>query len=98
MESVTENVIWDIPGYRRIEGKAAFRKALEEMVPSPPVKLSIDKIITHGREASVNGVISAIPKGQSKMSTIAFCDVYKLSGFKNPRISEMISYTVELKD
>gem|GEM_PF-5554347 len=32
------------------------------------------------------------------MSTIAFCDVYKLSGFKNSRIAEMISYTVELKD
>jgi hypothetical protein len=27
----------------------------------------------------------------------AFCDIYRLSGFKKPKISEMTSYAIELK-
>lgn len=63
------------------------------MVLDEPMDLTIHTIITDGKSAAVNGEMKA-PDGK----TYVFCDVYELSGFKNPKIKEITSYVIELKN
>lgn len=89
---ISDNIKWTAVGDFTVEGKEAFTEALKSMEADEPWELEIDKIITHGKEASVNGVMKS--KNGKKY---AFCDVYKFSGFKDPKISEMTSYVIEVK-
>lgn len=91
-DHVTDNIKWTAVGDFSVEGKEAFIKALKSMESDEPLELEIKKIITHGKDAAVNGVMKT--KGGKQY---AFCDVYKFSGFKDPKISEMISYVVEIQ-
>lgn len=93
-DNVTDNIRWKIVGDQIIEGKEAFIKALKTMQPDDPMELTLHHIITHGREASVNGVMK-IP-GEDR--SYEFCDVYTFSGFKNPKITEMTSYVIAVNN
>lgn len=90
VENVSDNIKWTVIGDFSVEGKEAFTKALKEMEGDEPFELHIDHIITHGEHAAVNGVMTSAEGEQ-----YAFCDVYKLSGFKNPKISEITSYVIQ---
>ena len=90
-EHVSDTIKWTAVGDFTVEGKEEFRQALESMTGDEPYDLKIDNIITHGKEAAVNGVMTSKDGKQ-----YAFCDVYKFSGFKDPKISEMTSYVVEV--
>lgn len=92
-EKVTDDIKWSIIGDQTIEGKEAFVQALNNMAAEEPMELTIHHIITHGKEASVDGIM----KQPSDNKAYAFCDVYKFSGFKNPKITEMTSYVIEVK-
>jgi hypothetical protein len=93
LESVTDDIRWNVVGDKIVEGKDAFHKILEQMAADEPMILTVSKIITHGREASVNGTMRT-PDGK----TYAFCDLYSFNGQKNLKIREMTSYVIELKE
>ncbi len=92
LRQVSESIKWTAIGDFSVEGKEAFQKALESMTGDEPYKLEVHKIITHGKDAAVNGIMRSKEGKQ-----YAFCDVYEFSGFKDPKISEMTSYVVELR-
>jgi hypothetical protein len=89
LQQVSENIKWTAVGEFTIEGKEAFQKALESMDGDQPYELSIKN--THGKSAAVEGIMTS-----KADKHYAFCDVYKFSEFKNPKISEMTSYVLEL--
>lgn len=91
LEQVTDNIQWNIIGDQTIEGKEAFAQTLKSMAQKSPMELTIYNIITHGKTAAVNGEMQA-----SDGKTYGFCDVYKFSGLKNPKINEMTSYAIEV--
>lgn len=91
-DHLTDTIRWEIVGDRTIEGKKAFIKALKEMEVDEPMELTTHHIITHGKEAAVNGEMK-----RADGEAYAFCDVYKFSGFKNPEITEMTSYVVGIQ-
>ena len=82
-------------GDKIINGLEEFKKEIESMVQSE-CGLELDEIISHGNTAAVNGIIHAQDQN-GKPATYAFCDVYKLCGFKNPKIKEMKSYVTKIK-
>ncbi len=92
VENITEDICWTIIGDRKVQGKEAFTKAMKEMESEEPLILNISNIITHGASAAVNGTMKS-----ADHKTYAFCDVYKFGGLKNPKIKEITSYVVELK-
>lgn len=91
IEHVTNTIRWEIVGDKTVEGKEAFADTLKEMEADEPMKLTIHHIITHGKEASVNGEMET-----ADGEVYAFCDVYKFSGFKNPKITELTSYAIQV--
>lgn len=92
IENVTDNIRWTIVGDRTVEGIEDFTNALKAMEADEPMELTIHHIITHGKEASVNGEMKT-----TDGKIYAFCDVYKFSGFKNPKIKGMTSYAIEVE-
>lgn len=92
VQHVTNNIKWTAVGDFSVEGKEAFTKALKNMEGDEPWEVEIDKVITHGKDAAVNGIMKSKDGNQ-----YAYCDVYKFSGFKDPKISEMTSYVIDLK-
>lgn len=91
LDNVTDNIKWTALGDFSVQGKKDFKNTLESMASNEPFEITIEKIITHGREAAVSGVMSS-----KKGERYAFCDLYIFSGFKNAKISEMNSYVIEL--
>lgn len=93
IDNVTEDIEWTAVGDFTVKGREQFVDALGKMASDVPFKLEIKNIITHGDSAAVNGEMKS-PDGKR----YAFCDVYKFSGFKNPKIKKMTTYVIDLKE
>lgn len=91
LDHVTDSIRWEIVGDQVAEGRNAFSATLRDMVMDEPMELTIHNIITHGKSAAVNGIMKAANGTQ-----YAFCDIYKFSGFKNPKIRQITSYAHEV--
>ncbi|WP_082234518.1 nuclear transport factor 2 family protein [Halobacillus massiliensis] len=97
LENVTDNIIWRIAGETTIEGKKDVKEAVQSMKSGLHEKLTLSTIITHGLNAAVNGTIDLVEE-DGKRKTYEFCDIYKFHKFKDGKIKELISYTVEKKN
>jgi ketosteroid isomerase-like protein len=89
---LTDDVVWDLPGYRSLAGKEAFDGEIEnpEFVGSP--ELVVDRMI-EGDDAIV-----VIGSGEGKRRNgdrhrFAYCDVFTFSG---DLVSRVESYVVPL--
>ncbi len=83
---------WSMVGDKVIEGKEAFGQALEEKKTDKATALTLDKIVTHGKEGAVNGVTIA-----ENGKHYAFCDVYD-TNTKGTTIKSIVSYVIETKE
>lgn len=90
-ESVTDDIVWDIVGDRKIEGKEKFREELEKMKSEKATELRIDQILSHGKEGATNGIIK-MQNGKK----YAFSDFYKFKGAKGSKIKSITSYVIGL--
>lgn len=90
MEHVAEDVVWEMHGDRVIRGKADMRAFLEEAKDHSMKQLSLDKIITHGRDAAASGCFTMNGK------EYAFCDIYGFAGAKGTTLNTISSFVIEL--
>ncbi|NHE56771.1 nuclear transport factor 2 family protein [Cyclobacterium plantarum] len=91
LDAVSEDIEWTIVGDKIIKGKGQFAKSLQEMASPQPMKLEIRHLITHGKEAVVEGSMIT-PDGKN----YSFCDIYTFNGFKDPKIKTMKSYVFDI--
>jgi len=89
--SVSEDIEWNIYGDQKIVGKEAFAKAIHEMANYKADAMTIHHIITHGKEAAVNGEMVMQDSGK----TYAFCDVYEFRSAGSTEIRRMHSYVLQ---
>ena len=89
---LTDDVVWDLPGFKHLHGKAEFDGEIEneEFVGSP--LLVVDRIVEE------DDIVVAIGSGQGthRSGTIhrfAYCDVFTFTG---ELISRVESYLVPL--
>lgn len=94
LTQVTDDITWTVQGDFTLHGKEDFERELKKMESPEPYKLDVKRIITHGKSAAVEGIMSTL-NGEGK--SYAFCDIYQFNGFKNPKIKAMTSYVIELK-
>ena len=90
LAAVTDDFRWEMVGDKVISGKEAFATALEEMKQYTASELTIDTIITHGREAAVSGTMT-----MEDGKRFSFADIYTFRGAKGDRIAALTSYVVE---
>lgn len=94
-EKLTDDIVWEMVGEQKFEGKDRVVNELEKMKGYTAEEITLDHIITHGKTASCNGSYTFMEKeGKIKY---AFCDVYEFNkSGKNARIKKMISFGIKI--
>ncbi|MYA78628.1 MAG: nuclear transport factor 2 family protein [Gemmatimonadetes bacterium] len=93
LSPMSDDIVWNLVGDSVIEGKENVRALLEAMQGVGTSDLVIESIITHGREAAVNGVIRS-NSGQAH----AFCDVVQFTSASSMKIKTMTSYSIAVDE
>jgi hypothetical protein len=89
--NVADDITWEFVGDKVVRGKADFVEVLEQWIKKKVVELVIHNIITHGKEAAVNGDIT-LANGKK----YSFCDIYAFQGAKGNTIKSITSYEIDL--
>lgn len=97
MNSITDDITWEMVGNFRIEGKEEFQKAMAEMENIETLEMKVNQVITHGKLAATDGNMR-IREASGEEKAFGFCDIYEFNGGKNAKIRKMISYVVPLKN
>jgi ketosteroid isomerase-like protein len=89
---LTDDVVWDLPGYAHLEGKGAFDGEIEnpEFVGRPT--LTVDRVVEEGDTIVTIGDGETTHKSGERRR-FAFCDVFT---FRGDNISRVESYLVPL--
>ena len=93
LSPMSDDIVWNLVGDSVIEGKENVRALLEAMQGIGTSDLVIESIITHGREAAVNGVIRS-NSGEAH----AFCDVVQFTSTSSMKIKTMTSYSIAIDE
>lgn len=89
-ESVTDKIVWNIIGDRKIEGIEKFTEELGKMQSKKASELILVRILTHGKEGAVSGIIK-MQNGKK----YAFSNFYEFSGVKGAKVKSITSYVIE---
>lgn len=90
-ENVTEDVIWNMVGDKTIEGKDDYSKAIKKMKDKKVSEFVIEKIVTHGKEGAVNGIVK-MKDGKN----YAFSDFYEFKNTKSTDLKTITSYVIKI--
>jgi len=88
---VTDDIVWEMIGEQAIEGKGNFSKAINEMKEKEVAEITLEKVITHGKEGAVNGIMKMRDGKQ-----YAFSDFYEFKNTAGTNIKTMTSYVIEI--
>lgn len=92
VKNVTEDIVWNIIGDKKIIGKKDFADELNKMKSQKTSELLLDQILSHGKEGAVNGIIT-MQNGKK----YAFSDFYQFNNAKGTMIKSITSYAIEIK-
>ncbi|MAU70776.1 MAG: DNA-binding protein [Pseudozobellia sp.] len=90
-KSVTDDILWNIIGDKKIEGIEAFREELEKTQSVKASELTLYQILSHGKEGAANGVMT-----MENGNEYAFSDFYIFQSAKGEKIKVITSYCVLL--
>ncbi len=90
---LTDDVVWDLPGFAHLTGKEAFDGEIEndEFTGSP--RLTVDRVVQEADTVVATGTGETTHKS-GVLHRFAFCDVFTFSGEVICRVE---SYLVPLK-
>jgi ketosteroid isomerase-like protein len=91
---LTQDVIWELPGYAHLEGKLAFDREIGNPAFTGRPTLAVDRLVEEG------DAVVAIGTGQAELAAgglhrFAFCDVFT---FRGDLIARVESYVVPLTE
>jgi hypothetical protein len=92
MNSVSNDIQWKLVGESLIEGKEKFEIALNEMQVTKIAELTIERILTHGKEGAAGGVIKT-----EDGRIYEFADFYTFSGAKGTKVNSITSFVIQSK-
>lgn len=90
-ENVTDDIVWNMIGDKKLEGIKAFTEELEKMQSVKASKLILNQILSHGKEGAANGVMT-MENGKQ----YAFSDFYMFQSAKGEKLKAITSYCLEV--
>lgn len=91
IENVTDEIVWNIIGNRKIEGKEKFTEELAKMKSEKATELIIDQILSHGKAGASSGIMK-MQNGKK----YAFSDFYMFKNTKSTDLKSITSYVIEI--
>lgn len=95
LNHITDDFCWIIVGEKTVGGRVEFSEALDQMQGMPPMKIDIQNVILTDESAVVEGLVVGRNRNDQK-KYFGFCDIYKLTAEKNPKIIKMTSYVIDV--
>lgn len=89
---LTDDVRWDLPGYKQLQGKAAFDAEIEGEGTTGPPDLRLDRLVEEGDTVVALGTGTGLLVSGDQFQ-FAFCTVLTFTG---ALISRVESYIVPL--
>jgi ketosteroid isomerase-like protein len=89
---LTDDVVWDLPGYVHLEGKRAFDGEIENEEFEGSPMLTIDRLVEEGDTVVAIGEGQGTRKG-GEVQRFAYCDVFT---FALDKVARVESYLVPL--
>ena len=89
---LTDDVIWDMPGFFYHEGITAFDKEIENPNADGHPDITITRLIEEGNIVVAEGTVKAKMKDGSLLNAV-FCDVFH---FRGGKICKLTSYVMFL--
>lgn len=91
-EYADESIVWyQLNEGKKVQGLCSMRTNLQEEENKAVNSVEIGQVITHGKLASINGVISL-----DNDIEVQFCDVYTFSSAaRSGKVKEIKSYRIE---
>jgi ketosteroid isomerase-like protein len=90
---LTDDVVWDLPGYAHLVGKEAFDREIERPDFAGSPTLTVDRLVEEGDTVVAIGDGAGVHKN-GEPHRFAFCTVLTFAGDKIRRVE---SYVVPLK-
>lgn len=88
LSCLTDDVVWELPGYYRHEGIEAFDGAIEHPQADGHPDITITRLIEEGDIVVAEGSVKAKLKGGHLIDAV-FCDVFH---FRDDKICKLTSY------
>lgn len=88
LSCLTDDVIWEMPGFFRHEGKEAFDKEIENPNADGHPNITIIRLVEEGNIVVAEGTVKAKTKDGNLLDAV-FCDVFHIS---NGKIAKLTTY------
>ena len=88
LSCLTDDVVWEMPGFFLHIGKAAFNNEIENPNADGHPNIKVTQLVEEGNIVVAEGTVEAKMKDGSKLDAV-FCDVFY---FKNRKICKLTSY------
>jgi ketosteroid isomerase-like protein len=88
LSCLTDDVVWEMPGFFLHNGKAAFNKEIENPNADGHPNIKVTRLVEEGNIVVAEGTVEAKMKDGSKLDAV-FCDVFY---FTNGKICKLTSY------
>ena len=89
---LTDDVVWDLPGYMRLVGREAFDREIENPEFEGSPTLTVDRMVEEGDAVVTTGTGQG-RRRSGEVHRFAFCDVFVFDG---DLIGRVESYLVPL--
>lgn len=93
LSCLTDDVVWEMPGFFRHEGKVAFDKEIENPEADGHPDIVVTRLIEEGEIVVAEGLVKARLRGD-RLIDAAFCDVFH---FRGERICKLTTYLMFTK-
>lgn len=94
LDCLTDDVIWQMPGFYHHVGKAAFDKEIENDAFEGSPTITVTRMIEEADIVVAEGTVKCKQKG-GKMIDVVFCDLFHM---QNAKIKQLTSYVMMLPD
>ena len=88
LSCLTDDVVWDMPGFFHHEGKEAFDREIENPNADGNPNIIITRLVQEGNIVVAEGAVTANMK-EGKTLEAVFCDVFH---FRTGKISKLTTY------
>lgn len=88
LSCLTDDVIWEMPGFYLHNGIEAFDKEIENSNADGHPDIKVTRLVEEGNIVVAEGTVKAKMKDGNKLDAV-FCDVFH---FTNGKISKLTSY------